>query len=129
MPGTITQSHAKLGNVGVLTLTCTADAAAATYPTAVLESFEGRLLALETNPGATGPTDNYDIAITDDDGLDVLQGVGQNRDITNTEIAAIVYAATADHPYVDESMTLTIAITNNAVNSAVVVIRLIYEKV
>lgn len=49
--------------------------------------FHGEVLALVTDPGATAPTDNYDITITDADGYDVLQGAGANRDTANTETA------------------------------------------
>lgn len=127
MPGTVVlDAHNKLGNIRSLTYTCTADAAAATYPDTVLPAIEGRLLKLVTNPGAVQPTDNYDITITDQNGADVLQGVGANRDTLNTETALIVYSGTGTHPCVDEADTLTMAIANNAVNSAVTVVTLYY---
>lgn len=50
-------------------------------------SYYGEVLALVTNPGATAPTDDYDITITDADGYDVMQGAGADRDTTNTETA------------------------------------------
>lgn len=50
-------------------------------------SYFGEVLALVTDPGATAPTDNYDITITDTDGYDVMQGAGANRDTTNMETA------------------------------------------
>lgn len=49
--------------------------------------YYGRVLALVTDPGATAPTDNYDITVTDAEGYDVMQGAGANRDTTNTETA------------------------------------------
>jgi hypothetical protein len=125
--GTITQSYVAVGNIRKVVFTCTADAAAATFPATVLTGkIEGRLIAIETDPGSTAPTDNYDIAITDALGLDVLQGAGQNRDTVTTESAAIVFASTSVNPVVDESDTLTLAITNNAVNSATITIVLYY---
>ncbi len=125
--GTITQAHYTIGNIRKVVFTCTADAANGSFPsTAISIPIEGRLLAIETNPGSTAPTDNYDIAITDAEGLDVLQGAGQNRDTANTEMAAIVFASTSVHPAVDESDTLTLAITNNAVNSATITIVVYY---
>ena len=126
MPGTVTQVHEKLGHVRKVILTCTADSAAATYPTAVLPKFEGRLLALVTNPGAVGPTDNYDIVINDQHGHDVLEGVGGNRSITATQKVPVVYSGTGTHPAIAAGDALTLAITNNAVNSAVTVITLYY---
>lgn len=50
-----------------------------------LTELDGEILGLETNPGSTAPTDNYDITITDSDGHDVLIGAGANRDTANTE--------------------------------------------
>ncbi len=126
MAGTVVVTHEKTGNVRKVTATCIADAAAATYPDTVLPAFAGQLLHLETNPGATGPTDNYDITIEDQNAIDVLQGVGANRDITNSERANIVYSGGIDHPYVAMSDVLTLKIANNAVNSAAVVIELVY---
>lgn len=125
--GTITQTHNTTGNIRKVTFTCTADAADGSFPaTVVAAKFEGRLIALETDPGSTAPTDNYDIAITNGAGSDVLQGLGANRDTANTETAQIVVSGTSLRPTVDESDTLTLAITNNAVNSATIVITLYY---
>lgn len=127
MAGTITQAHTALGNIRRLTFTCTADASDGSFPsTEVTAKIEGRLLKLVTNPGATAPTANYDIVLNDQHGHDVLQGVGANRHTTNTESVAIVYSGTGTHPCVAESDTLTLAITNNAVNSAITVVDVYY---
>jgi len=45
----------------------------------------GIIYRLITNPGATAPTDDYDVTILDDDGYDVLMGAGADRDTANTE--------------------------------------------
>lgn len=125
--GTITQVPNNTGNVRKITFTCTADAADGSFPaTALTQKIEGRLIAIETDPGSTAPTDNYDIVITNGGGIDVLQGVGANRDTANTESAQIVVSGTSLRPTVDETDTLTLTITNNAVNSATVVITLYY---
>lgn len=130
MPGTITQSHEKIGLVKVITFTCTADSADASFPeTALADKIEGFLLAIETNPGATAPTDNYDIVIDDADGVDVLAGAGANRDTSTSEKATIVMDDLLGdvHPVVSKGDTLTLKLTNNSVNSAIVVIKLYYE--
>lgn len=125
--GTIAQASNTTGNIRKITFTCTADASDGSFPSTVITTkFEGRLIALETNPGSTAPTDNYDIAITDGEGVDVLQGVGANRDTANSEVAQIVVSGTSLRPVVDETDTLTLAITGNSVNSATVVITLYY---
>jgi hypothetical protein len=50
-------------------------------------SYYGEVLALVTDPGATAPTDNYDLTFPDVEGYDVMQGAGANRDTANTETA------------------------------------------
>jgi hypothetical protein len=127
MPGTVTLTHEKTGNVRKITATCVADAAAATFPDTVLPAFAGRLQHLETDPGATAPTTLYDITVEDAHALDVLQGVGANRSATVTERANIVYSGGLDHPYVSVSDVLTLKIGGNAVNSAIVVAELVYR--
>lgn len=127
MAGTVTlTAHNKIGNIRSLVYTCTADAADASFPATVLPAIEGRLLDLVTNPGATQPTDNYDVTLVDQHGHDCLEGVGADRDTANTEKVAIVYSGTGTHPTVDEPDTLTLTIANNAVNSAVTVIQIYY---
>lgn len=49
------------------------------------KSYTGKVLELVTNPGSAAPTDNYDVDIADEDGLDVLAGQGADRDTANTE--------------------------------------------
>lgn len=110
----------------VVTLTCTADASAATFPSFTLNpatyGITGwYLYSVETNPGTTAPTDDYDIAITDADGFDVAGGLLANRDTANTEK---VYLGSVGYPVIDGSWTL--AITGNSINSAVIVIRLTF---
>lgn len=130
MAGTVTQTHERRQGspVGVITLTATADAADGSFPdTALAAKIGGKLLALETNPGATAPTNLYDIALDDAEGHDVLEGAGANRSATLTEKANIVFSGTSVNPPVAKSDVLTLKITNNSVNSAVVVVKLYYE--
>jgi len=56
------------------------------------------------------------------DGYDLLEGLGLNRDTVNTEHAVIRYANTSIHPVVDESDTLTLVIDNNTAPSAQITI-------
>lgn len=127
MAGTVTiVHHGVQNNVGRIVATCTADAADGSYPATALPAFAGRLIALQTNPGAVAPTANYDITLPDGDAIDRLQGVGANRHTTNSEAALIVYSGTAIHPPVHQSETLTLTIANNVVNSAVTVVAITY---
>lgn len=47
--------------------------------------LDGQLVKFVTNPGATAPTDDYDITLVDEDGIDVAQGLLANRDTSNSE--------------------------------------------
>jgi hypothetical protein len=53
---------------------------------ATMNVYNGELVRLITIPDGTSvPTDNYDVHIYDDDGVDVLIGAGTDRDAANTE--------------------------------------------
>ena len=45
----------------------------------------GVILKVVTNPGSAAPTDDYDVTLIDEDGLDLFAGQGANRDTANTE--------------------------------------------
>lgn len=127
MAGTISATaHKSFGTVRKITVEFTADAADASVPGLVLPSFEGFLLGILTNPGSTAPTDNYDIALNDADGVDRLAGAGANRDTSTSELAAALFASSSARLPVAVDDVLTLAITNNAVNSAVGKIVILY---
>lgn len=75
--------------------------------------INGKILALITDP-VDGPTDDYDVTILNEFGLDVLQGLGVNRDTTTTEIANIVVSGTTIHPPAAGPHTLVVANAGNA---------------
>jgi len=128
MAGTVVETHVKRGRIGCITLTITGDASDGSVPDTVLATkIGGYLLALETNPGATAPTANYDITLVDADGHDVLEGVGANRHTSTTEKVSIVYSGTAVHPPVGKVDVLTVNVDNNSVASAGIVAKLYYE--
>lgn len=78
---------------------------------------DGYVVKAVTNPGATGPTDNYDITLTDSEGCDCMGGTLADRDITNTEQATpLIGTAYYGHSFVEGPLTCTI--TNNAVVNA-----------
>ena len=108
----------KQDHLNAIVIDWTGDDANGTVPALVLPKINGKLLSLKTDPGSPAPTTLYDIAITDDDGFDVLQGVGADRSATVTQQARIVYATTDSEPYVGEWQTLTLAITGQSVNGA-----------
>lgn len=86
--------------------------------TGTTRKIVGRLVKAVTDPGAAAPTDNYDIALTDDVSADILANTDAtlgNRDTTNSEtvdffLKNVAAAALASHPAI--CSTITIAITN-----------------
>lgn len=126
MAGTCTLTHYALGNVRRINFSVVADSADGSVPATALPKFQGTLLALHTNPGATAPTANYDITLIDGDGLDRLQSVGLNRHTTSSEQVPVVYTSTSVNPPVSVDETLTLTFANNIVNSAIIVGNLYY---
>lgn len=132
--GTVVQSIVTNRDLtmAVVTLYCTASVDDASFPaTALNAEIQGKifghfLYAMETNPGTTSPTDNYDITLEDADGLDILGGAGADRDASATEkvmpkINGIEAPVPIDGP-------LTLKITNNSVNSAVISIKFYFVR-
>lgn len=112
--GTVTVTERRIGKVDLIKWdwTSTAGGAASDVTT---QAYNGKVVWLVTDPGATAPTDNWDLTITDDNGIDVLAGAGADRDTANTE-----YVASASLGAVATSV-LTMNVTNagNAKDGAV----------
>lgn len=47
----------------------------------------GCIAKVNTNPGSTAPTDDYDITLTDADGVDLMGGELGDRDTADSEVA------------------------------------------
>lgn len=84
------------------------------------KKITGSLIKAITDPSATAPTDNYDIAITDEESFDVLTNCMDDladRDTANTEEVYFLVSnleganpAGVVHPIVSDA--LTFAVTN-----------------
>ncbi len=123
MAGTITKTSDEMIEQGFrssvrtrkIVITFTGDAADGSVP-ALSIPLDGFIMKLVTNPGTTQPTDNWDLAITDADGADVLGGTGVNRDTLNTEtIYPTISGATIPAWCIG---THSVVVTGNSVNSA-----------
>lgn len=108
--------------VEIITVAWTADNADGTVPALSL-ALNGYLIKVITNPGATAPTANYDIALGDpeDSNLDALNGALANRHTSTTEQVYPMHAGApgtvSSHPiFLSGAYSLTVS--NNAVNSA-----------
>jgi hypothetical protein len=118
-------------DVDVLTFTWTADAADGSvpatasnvnvtgpnnYPNKNRNYAIGCAYMVVTNPGTTAPTADYDITLTDADGVDIMGDTLADRSATLSEQVApkvgAVYACRV------MAGAITLNITNNSVNSA-----------
>ena len=55
--------------------------------------YDGWISVVDTNPGGTAPTDNYDIELQNSDGIDILNGELYDRDTSNSERVRLTAAA------------------------------------
>ena len=128
--GTCTQqvNLFKNPNFAMLQFVCTADSAAATYPSTTLTNDNlvkiggFYITEVRTYPGGTAPTNNFGITISDAGGLDMMTGNLANR---SSSAPARAYPTMICPPIAD---ALVLAITGNAVNSAVVTINIYLAK-
>ncbi len=107
MAGTVTTIETVHGSVKKIAFAWTSSAGGAADGTSVA-ALDGKIVGLATIPagGGAAPTDNYDVALTDADGHDVLVGAGADRDTANTEYKdGSVLGAVA-------GSKLTLAVTN-----------------
>lgn len=85
MTGTVTITEETFGTVKKITFAWTSDGSGNAGDT-TSNAYSGEILRLVTIPdGTDAPTDNYDVVVSDEDGVDVLMGAGADRDTANTE--------------------------------------------
>jgi len=113
-------------NLATLTLAWTSDdatgAVSATTSTEITNQIAGKYIVLVvTDPGATAPTDDYDITITDANGVDVMGGALANRDTSNTEqILPLIGTSSGPRP-VATALTLNITNAGNSKIGSVII--------
>ena len=105
------------GDVDVWVIAWTADTDGSYTNYTTLWNVDGYIFMVVTDPGATAPTDNYDITLLDSDGVDVMGGELANRDTANTEQAVPKIGNAYGTRFVRGPVTLTIS--NNSQNAAV----------
>ena len=126
----MTFAYDNLGSLRKVIVSWTSDDATGAV-TGTTAKITGRLVKTITDPGTAAPTDDYDIAYTDEEGVNLLTACSAtlaDRDTANTEevyhLLSDGTAPIAMHPAV--SSPITIAITN-AGNSKQGEITLYYE--
>jgi len=103
----------KEGNVRKVVVDWTSDASG-DFEMAMTFPLVGLITRLMTIPHATAPTDDYDVTWEDEEGEDMLQGLGVNRDTANTENVAIELANGSPVPVAEGSHTVKVANAGNA---------------
>jgi len=115
-------------------LLCSAEAAAATFTSRVLQSLAGManfditgysLYNVKVFPGATAPTDASDLTITDVDGVDLLGARGTDL-IDASSMTSCCAGSTNTEMPMPVTGPITINISNNAVNAAIINIKLLF---
>lgn len=113
---------------GIIIWTCTADSATAAFTTTTSTyNLYGYITRVVTNPGATAPTANYDLTITDSDGIDLVGGALMNRSATASEEVVAKWSDQGVFGGKKVHGPIILTFTNNAVNSAIVVVTVYYD--
>jgi len=76
MAGTITAVESRVGSVKQIVFSWLSDASGDGTATATTYSYSGDLIKVVCVPGATTPSDLYDVTLSDDNSLDLLAGQG-----------------------------------------------------
>jgi hypothetical protein len=120
--GTVTQNIKKENSetkVSIIEINWVASSSDGSVPSFETYQINGYLIHAVTIPGTPSPTALYDIALTDENGLAVMGGTMSDRSATAKEVA-IPKLNSLDSIYgaIYVAGPLTLAITNNSVNSA-----------
>ena len=78
------------------------------------------------SPSEANPTDNFDVSVIDEFGIDILQGVGVDCDANASTSQPILYSSMSVHPTVDESSSLVLKVRDQFVPSGQMTITLVY---
>lgn len=115
----ISRPYANTYPISKVVISWTGDSADGSVPQTDIDitNLIGRYCCLGvTDPGSTAPTDNYDIEILDEYGVDIFGGSLKTRDTANSEqVLPVIGTAMAPRLCAD---TWTFKLTNNSVNSA-----------
>lgn len=110
-----TTQQARFGDMNIFEMCWTAHTDG-TFTTTATAMINGLVLGVTTDPESPAPTDDYDITLTDQYGIDIMGGYLANRDTANSEFA------TPQSAYFSHGMpvhgTLNVDISGNSQNGA-----------
>lgn len=107
-------------NIARIVLSMTASSTGGFTAEALDSVPEGRIMQLITDPGATAPSDNYDITLLDAAGIDRLQSCGLNRSATASQLVEVVHSTSKRNPVIMKDEVLTFTVANNTEANAVI---------
>lgn len=86
MAGTVTVTEERYGSLKKVSFAWTSDGSG-NADGATTNAYNGAIERLVTVPATAGsaPSDNYDVTVVDEDGVDVLMGAGVDRDTATAE--------------------------------------------
>ena len=101
---------------------------ATTLNAAIMKVIKGMMLhKMSSNPGATAPTDNWDVTLVDENGIDMLGGEGTNMHTTTSQVRFPEKGTDAPGD-VMVGTVLTPTIAGNSVNAAIVSLDLYFRR-
>lgn len=90
------------------------------------KAIHGWITKVTTDPGTTAPTDDYDLTLSDADGVDVMGGALGDRDTSVSEQAMPLVGGAYGPVRVDS--VLTLAGSGNSVNDALITVKVYVTK-
>lgn len=115
---------------------CKCDTTKATWTDAIIADennirIDGKILCVDTEPGATAPTAAYDLELLNTESIDVMGGTLGDRSATANERAYPVtqVAATLFTVKAPVLGPLTVTMANNSVNGADWTMTIYFEKI
>lgn len=103
MAGTVTTTEERIGPIEEVIFVWTSSGAGAADATSTY-AYNGEVVEVQIVPGATTPTDLYDVTVTDNNSVDLLYGQGAN--VSNASTVVVKGAALVSNS------KLTLGITN-----------------
>jgi len=114
MAGTVTTTEERIGPIEEIIFVWTSSAAGAADATTTY-SYNGEVMEAQIVPGATTPTDLYDVVLTDNNNIDMLYGQGAN--VSNASTVVVKGAALVSN----SKITLGISNAGSAKDGTVIV--------
>jgi len=120
------ESHNQVGSLHVIKIVWTAAANGSYTSYLIRRPINGTLYMVETDPGATAPTDDYTVTLTNEASIDVMGGAMADCDTSGSETWQPYFSASASYGARPVIGRLTLAISDNSQNAATGTIYIYY---